>query len=396
MDLASATKNLIIRDPFFGHFALGVEKNYSDRLDTAGVTLDGINTAILFNPTFWASLNDKQKIGLLQHELGHIVMFHIINYSQYPDPKLFNIAADICINQHIENDYLPTKEALLPSSFPELNLPPFLDAAEYYKLLENQEDKCPNLAKMMQQMADGISIVCSHETWEEICNEHGENASGHLKELVRAQIAHQIKENYENHLNKDPGRIPGYLREFVIGLYTKHEKITDWREVVRAFKSFCEKQKIRFTRNRLNTRFPDNEAITLQRKQKMLVGIDTSGSISDFDLATFFGQIQHIHKCGTEVEVIEWDCGVQDKYPFNQNLCFKNKKVKGGGGTDPTEVVAEFNKNPNYYGLVMFTDGYVGGGWDKKSKPILWIVTVGGSDGFAFPGKKFVMRKQTH
>jgi predicted metal-dependent peptidase len=390
MDLAGATKNLIIRDPFYGHFALGVEKNFSERVPTAGCTLDGINTAILFNPKFWAELTDKQKIGLMQHELAHIVMFHIINYKNYPSMALFNIAADICINQHIAPDHLPP-EALLPNSFPEIKLPAFLDAHEYYKLLEDQKDKSEGLKNLLDALEQGQQVVCSHETWKEIMEK-----GGHIEELVRAQIEHQIKDNYENHLNKDPGKLPGHLRGFVIGLYDKHEKVTDWRQVIRSFKSFCEKQKIRFTWNRENARFPDNKAITLERKQKMLVGIDTSGSISNYDLETFFGQIQHIHKCGTEVEIIEWDYGIQRTYSYSKNMNAKNKDVKGGGGTDPTEVVEFFNKNPNYYGLIMFTDGYIGGQWLKSSKPILWIITKGGSADFQFSGKKFIIQKETH
>ena len=84
-----------------------------------------------FNEEYFNKLTDKQKIGLMEHEVGHICLFHLIYWDNYAEKEIYNIAADMVINQYIETDYLPPN-AMLPTSFPELNLPPFKDTKFYY------------------------------------------------------------------------------------------------------------------------------------------------------------------------------------------------------------------------------------------------------------------------
>ena len=392
MDLSSAVKNLIYIDPFWGHIALGLQKEFNnDLVPTACAAIVGMDIKLYFNENFWNTLTDKQRVGLVQHELGHVCLFHLIHMGDYPDKELFNIAADMTINQYIDPDYLPGK-CILPNSFePEIVLEKFKDTNYYYTELEKQKQKSPKLQNLLSALKVGKPTICSHPLWGKGAD--GKEISDAMKELVKNQIEHQIKEVFENSLNKNPGNVPGYLRDFIHNLYIKNPPVLDWKAVIRQFKAFCDKQIIKFTKNRPNKRYPEFEAVTLRQQRKMIVGVDTSGSISNDMLQQFFDQISHMSKTGVEIDVIEWDYGIQRIYEFNSMQKWKNGEVKGGGGTNPFEVVEKLNKTANYHAMIMFTDGYIAGEWLKASKPILWVITKDGTKDFKFPGNKIIIQK---
>lgn len=68
--LAKAVKNLMLKEPFYGIFALSLNKEFSDVVPTAGVAKMGINYKLAINPTFWDNLEMNVKEGVLQHELN--------------------------------------------------------------------------------------------------------------------------------------------------------------------------------------------------------------------------------------------------------------------------------------------------------------------------------------
>ena len=404
MDLSTATKNLLYRNPFYGHLSLGIPKKFSKEVPTACAKIEGINIVLYFNEDFWNKLEDKHKIGLLQHELGHICLFHLIYWDEFKEKEIYNIAADMAINQYIDKDYLPPN-GMLPSAFPDLNLEEFKDSRYYYdKLIQaHQSGASSKLSKLVNHRKGGGMSVCSHPLWGE--GEDGEEGEGSgggvgrpirgplsdaLKDLIKAQIEHQVKSVYEDNLSKDPGSVPGYLRDMVTSIYLKNPPVLDWRVVVRQFKSFCDKQTIAFTRNRPNKRYPDCDAITLRQKRKLLVGLDTSGSISPNTLCEFFTQIAHMSKHGVEIDVIEWDAGIGRIYEFDRRNPWKGDSVTGGGGTNPYDVLVYLNKSRYHNAAIMFSDGFIGGEWTKASKPILWVLTKGGGTNFSFPGKKII------
>ena len=67
--LARASKTLILREPFYGLFLVGLNKVFRDDIPTAGVSKNGIGVQLSINTEFFNSLNDKQRMGVLKHEL---------------------------------------------------------------------------------------------------------------------------------------------------------------------------------------------------------------------------------------------------------------------------------------------------------------------------------------
>ena len=105
--LAKTSKNLMLKEPFYGLLLMALNKTFTDKVPTAGVALKGINYQLYINTDFWDRINADERYGILKHELLHIAFFHLVNYDKYENKKLLNIAMDMEINQYIASMYLP-------------------------------------------------------------------------------------------------------------------------------------------------------------------------------------------------------------------------------------------------------------------------------------------------
>ena len=52
-DIAKHSKTLMFREPFYGLFLIGLNKELSDSVSTACVAKDGINTKLVISPKFF-------------------------------------------------------------------------------------------------------------------------------------------------------------------------------------------------------------------------------------------------------------------------------------------------------------------------------------------------------
>ena len=106
-DLSKISKDLMLKEPYYGFFLIMLNKVWSNRLPTAGVSKNGINYQLAINSEFWDSLSTLHKLGLLKHELLHIAFGHLTTFTLFKDKRLANVAMDMEINQYIDKDLLP-------------------------------------------------------------------------------------------------------------------------------------------------------------------------------------------------------------------------------------------------------------------------------------------------
>ena len=91
--LKKARAHLVVRHPFFGCLALGLELVESD--DTATLATDG--SSIFYNVDFTLSLTLKELASVIAHEVLHVTFKHHLRRGTR-DPQQWNVAADYAIN----------------------------------------------------------------------------------------------------------------------------------------------------------------------------------------------------------------------------------------------------------------------------------------------------------
>ena len=346
--VARTTKTLIFTEPFYGLFLIGINKKYTENIPTAGVSKHGIGVQLTINPEFFINLSEDHRFGLIKHELLHIAFGHLIMRDLYADHKLFNIAADLEINQYILENKLP-EGGLLLSSFPELDLPKKAGTKEYYRLLEEAKDQgtCPSLDSLMNQM-DGTSQYC-HSTWDEF-----DDLSEADKKLIQKQVEHQLKETAEQ-TEKRRGNIPGELADLISRLRTIEPPSFDWKGYLRRFVGNSSVSYTKKLRRKYNKRYVENPGLKIKFKNNILVGVDTSGSVSNSELKEFMNELTHMHKTGHKITVAQCDTQINSVEEFNPR---KDWEIKGRGGTSFQPVVDLFNKKKGVFtALIYLTDG---------------------------------------
>lgn len=350
-EISKTGKDLMLKQPFYGMYMLLLDKKVSKKVPTAGVSKQGINYKLDVNEEFWSTLEPNHRIGLLHHELLHIVFFHLLRHDEFENKMLANIAMDIETNQFIDNQYLPPGGMTL-NTFKDLNLEPKKGTRYYYDKLQQAANNSPKIKMIMEAMTNGDvhdgdgDIVPNHD-WEEF-----DNLSDTEKKLLGSQIDHHLKEIVNN--LKGRGTIPGELQEYINRLFTVEEPKFDWKGYLRRFSggSFQVYTKKLFRKE--NKRFTEDAGLKIKQKRHMLVAIDTSGSVSTPELNEFINEIHHIYKTGTDVTLLQCDTEIRCVEKFNPK---KELVIHGRGGTEFQPIIDYANNNNKFTGLIILTDG---------------------------------------
>lgn len=119
--------DLCLMRPFMARTALTLTMRFGD-VPTART--DG--RVVEFSEAFLAKLNEAERLGVLAHEVGHVLLCHFLRRGAR-DRLKWNVAADLELNQVLEAaGFTLPFEALLPAT---LGLPPAKCAEEYYAML---------------------------------------------------------------------------------------------------------------------------------------------------------------------------------------------------------------------------------------------------------------------
>ena len=382
LSLSKTAKALMLLEPYYGFFLIMLNKTWRQDLPTAGVSKNGINYQLAINEEFWTSLSEEHQLGLLKHELLHIAFGHLTSFGSFSDKKLANVAMDMEINQYIDTDWLP-KGGIMIEDYEDLNLDEKAGCRYYYKKLQElqqEKDKngtCGNepMDKLLDDIANGD--IPDHSTWEEF-----DDLSEAEKKLIDKQLQKVLSDAKEQTVRKR-GRIPGEIE----GVITIEEIVApkfDWRGYMRRFTGISTKVFTKKIRRKENRKFPESPGLKLKMKQHMLLGIDTSGSVSDSELQEFMSEIHHIYKAGVDVTIIQCDTSIRAIEPYKGKF---ELNVLGRGGTEFDPVLEYYNENQKRYtSLVYFTDGecytHV-----KPKGHVLWVLSERSQMNEDLPGK---------
>ena len=383
---------LLLKEPFYAHLLSGIVRNYTDEISTAAVGIKDGKANLFINEQFFLKelTTFSSRVAVIKHETLHLLFKHLfrMDLKQY-NLKVFNIAADIVVNQYIGNWDLP-KSAVTLSSFPDLNLVKDESVEWYYKKITDLKTEIEKFKKNKNNSSvdtdySSLSSPISASSLERILT--SESHSNHsmwgicdsTNNVISAEtdLDRLIIQAKDRTSIKDYGNIPLELQTLINVIIDKRNPKINWKRALKIFSSSSRKTKVNYTIKKISKRYGTRPGTKIRRYQKLAVAIDTSGSIETNDFDLFFSEIHSMWNNGAEIEIIECDAAVQRCYNYNGKI---PKYIQGGGGTSFDPVFKYINKErfKKYDGCIYLTDGYAPEPTVKPNCKVFWIITPDG------------------
>lgn len=360
-DVARIIKKLLIKEPFYGLFLMGLSRREDPNIETMGVGIEGINPVLYVNMDFWNKQTEEFKFALIKHEVGHILHGHLTANWNYlnDDHKTLNYAMDAEVNSYIKE--MQCDPSVYPARYGWENGKGTLWYYEQFSKMKGPKSG----------------------TLQDDHSKFGKSLTDAQKQLIEQQVANITKRTVESIGGKSAGSIPGQFKDYIEGIFKVKDRIFNWKAYFRRSLGTMIDVELKKTKKRESIRFPGASGSKHKRKAKVLVVVDTSGSISQNDLCDFFSEIHHVYKAGTVVEIIEIDTQIQRQYTYNGKW---DLSASGRGGTILDDAIEYYNNHRrDYTAMVVFTDGYCNVDYKIYGKN-LWIIT---HDGYKqkYPGQ---------
>lgn len=326
---------------------------------------------------FSQSMPIAQRVGILKHEMLHIILRHL-ERKEDRDHQKFNIAADCALDQEIPKKHLPDYAIYPDNNFPSKKQPAFgLTAEEYYDLIDDMPKSDDDDEKGQGQgSGDGDPRPgkggMNHDKWNE--------SAGDAE--LQQELTKRMTEKAATETQKSAGRLPASYAQIIENL-TKAREVC-WKQVLRRIVG-NKKVNTRRTLMRRDRRLPNANWIKGKTKDRIFdLGVisDVSGSVSDKALHKLWGEIINIcDTYNTPVTVVQVD--TQPMKP--EELTKKTKKIerKACGGTVLAPALEMFKESKVHYdALVVTTDGYLWGDdiepFAALKVPVIWLIEPDG------------------
>jgi len=356
-----ARVGLLLRHPFFGNMATRLKIiDASDWCQTAAT--DG--RALYYNREFFESLTTKNVEFVVAHEILHNVFDHM-GRRESRNPKIYNIAADYCVNGQLIRDKIGDQPPKIPI---------FHDVVHYGKSAEQIYDEL--MEKYDEEELEALGkLLDEHIDWDK---EGKGNRPQYSKEELK-QIRDEVREATMQAANAaGAGNTPASVARLIKDLT---EPKINWRQMLRQQIQSLIKNDYSFQRP--NRKGWHTGAILPGLKNDetidICVGMDMSGSISDDMSRDFLSELKGIMEEYKDFKIKVWcfDTRVYNEADFDgYNDDIMSYELKGGGGTDfdaNYNYMKEHDINPKKF--IMFTDGYPFGSWgDENYCDTLFII----------------------
>lgn len=347
---------------FFGTMAFSLPTLIDNDIPTAATN----GRWIKFNEDFVKSLSDAELKGVICHEMYHVVLQHIIRAKSIPgvDHQTANIAMDYVVNygiKHSKGDF-----GVIKSNW-------------YYSDKYNYDWSWEKVYyDILQENAKGAGASGRGELADS--HEHFGSADAPTEEQIKAAASAAMTA-------AGPGaNIPSEIKKW---LTTQEIGKQDWRRILKKLVTdILQLDKSYMVANR---RSGFNDTILMpgrvkDKKYKIAIAIDTSGSISEEVIRIFLRELRAICSVCKNLTVDIWsfNTSIHNPQSFNsyQLTQLMNYEPAGSGGTDFDINYAHMKNNsikPDIF--VMMTDGEPFGSWgDAKYCKTVFAINSGRSD----------------
>lgn len=386
---------LYMNEPFLGGVSCGISKIVTDKMPTAfiGVQPNGKSHEIVmgFNPEFMRKQNEKQRQGVIKHELMHMIFQHIFTRAigEQAYAVLWNWATDLAINSIIGAENLP-KMVLCPGVEPidpKTGEPVKNAYAEFIKNAPHQMSSdwyFEELRKIQDEIGDkdneiaigsGMGTMDDHDPWKNVDPEVQEQIKDKVRDMIEKGVLRADKQN-------DWGTVPQSIQEAIRRMVSRE---IDWRSIVRNFIGRCRTMNRNSSIRKINKKMPYVfPGVKRPLRATFACFIDQSGSMSDEDIALLFSELESFAQ-ETVLDVYHFDTEIDESSHtvWKKGTPFPPAHRTRCGGTS-FQCVADFcNSHENrgrWSGVVILTDGYAPGITGAiNGARTLWVVTETGT-----------------
>ena len=361
---------------FFGSLMLFAQIEKTKNLPTAAT--DG--RKIFFNEDFLNSLSSKEQNALMLHEVLHMALLHVTR-RQSRDPHIWNIAADIVVNDLIErNTSFPLpKGAITDNRFQDKSVEyiyeALLKSKKKYKLVITDILE-PSNANSDESKKD------SNDVMEPLSQEETDEIESFWKDKMEI-----LKNSSEHQLSNGKGSLPAGIEQEISTIL---EPEVDWRH---ALWKYVGKTPADF--DDLDRRFIHKglylESL-LTEAVEVSVCIDTSGSVSDELLKQFAAELKGILRSYPNVKCSLFFADTNLAGPYEIDRIEQMPKAVGRGGTSFVPFFDYLKKHGEENNLlgnnklsIYFTDGYGDFPSQEPNNPTMWLVCKDGLETQSFP-----------
>jgi predicted metal-dependent peptidase len=356
-DLQMRVYRLLDSEPFFAALSRTIEKRASTSIPTAGVRVnpDTAQFEMLYNPDFFDSLPEEQVLGVLKHEMYHLIFEHVT--SRKPEGinhMKWNVAADLAINSHLQGE-LPDN-CCMPGVGPFEDLPLYQTAEWYLANLPQNEEQDGGKGEGNGESGEGEpgdGNFDDHSGWDADGDSPEQQAAN---QMAKERLKQNMKKAAQaaSTASKGWGSISAGMREEII---SRMETKVDWRNVLRYFIKTSQRASRSSSVKRINKRYAYiHPGKKVKRQAKIAIAVDQSGSVSDEMLVAFFSELEKLAKLAT-FTVIPFDTQVDESlvYEWKKGTSHSAERVMCGGTCfdAPTKYV---NDSGDFDGVIILTD----------------------------------------
>lgn len=368
-----------------------------------GVTIRDARLQFWYAPEFVCRCDFDELIGLLHHEINHVLFGHLLAQpDEFPDQSARIIAEEVTVNEWIV-ERLPGSPITIEQH---PCLPPLEDTATRYarlvkdsarsgrksvrsapktvpterKLVESGQ-KTPSIGRKIEPPGDKINLspLDNHEIWE-----HAQK-NPHVGELVISTAVRQARDAMSQ---RDWERISRPVRDQIAVItgdansegatqliHPERAGSINWKQLLRRF--LTKTLQRRPVLHRAPRRFPELIGVVpggsqCAARHRVMAVIDTSASMSVDMLEQIGSELRHL-ALYCDVTVVDCDCEIQATYPFRGEIT----GVQGRGGTDlrpPFEADVLQQIRPDV--VIYFTDGAGPAPATPPKVPTIWCLTA--------------------
>ena len=379
--ITKAKAKLMLDHPYFGTLASALRLEQNNEL----LTFSSDGERMTYNSEYVDKLEVPEVEFMMANGAMHAVLKHHHRASGRTN-WLWQTATDYVVNgMLVKNGMQAPVYANYESKFDGMY------AEEVYEMLRaemNSDEEYASTEQQTEQITESDDVHDENLTMQKELTEatdtdnteydSSENKEEHntTPEPDMEALSEEMKEHFEQIFQKlnRQGNLPQDLK-LVVPEYFSHR--VDWRELLYGYIASYAKSTYSFVPPNMKYLYRGIYLPSLSSDLlRIVIAIDTSGSVDETLLADFLGEINSIMQSypNYEIDVITADAKVQSHKVFlpGENLDYE---VSGGGGTDFRPVFEYIDSYIDYPTLLLyFTDGMGTFPDHESSYDVMWIM----------------------